>query len=177
MRALKDLSTRFVPQRRTVALSAGVVCVAVIVACGSSSNPTADASGGPLLRLAQCMRAHGVPNFPDPSSTGGLIIPNEVNTEAPAFRSAQGACAKLAQSGGSGQGTSSESRKLELLALARCMRSHGVPNFADPTSSPPPPSSGNAIGGNGWYLALGTAQERGSPRYKRAAAACGAGRF
>ena len=122
------------------------------------------------------MRAHGVPNFPDPSSTGGLIIPNGINTEAPAFRSAQGACAKLAQSPG-GQGTSSESRKLQLLALAKCMRSHGVPDFADPTTSPPPPGSGNAVGGNGWYLALGSAQQRQAPTYKRAAAACGAGAF
>jgi hypothetical protein len=52
-----------------------------------------------------------------------------------------------------------------------------VTNFADPTSSPPPPSSGNALGGDGWYLALGTAQERQAPRYKRAAVACGAGTF
>jgi hypothetical protein len=122
------------------------------------------------------MRAHAVPNFPDPSSTGGLIIPNDINTAAPAFKSAQRACAKLAQ-GGVGQTRSSESRKLQLLALAKCMRSHGVPSFADPTNSPPPPSGGNAVGGDGWYLALGTAQERQTPRYKRAAAACGAGAF
>lgn len=162
--------------RRTVAASAALICAAVVVGCGSSGVPQTGASGGPLLRLAQCMRAHGIPNFPDPSSTGGLIIPNDINTDAPAFKSAQVACAKLAQSGG-GQATSSGSRKAQLLALAKCMRSHGVPTFADPTSSPPPPSSGNAIGGNGWYLALGTAQERQSPSYKRAAAACGAGAF
>ena len=114
------------------------------------------------------MRAHGVPNFPDPSATGGLVIPNDINTESPAFKSAQQACSNLAENGG-GAG-SSESRKLQLLALARCMRAHGVPNFPDPTSSPPPPSSGNVIGGNGWYLALGTAQQRQSPAYKRAAA-------
>jgi hypothetical protein len=122
------------------------------------------------------MRAHGVPNFPDPSSTGGLIIPNDIDTNAPAFESAQAACAKLARSP-SGQGTAAESRKLQFLALAKCMRSHGVPSFADPTNSPPPPTTGNAVGGNGWYLALGTAQERQAPRYKRAAAACGAGTF
>ena len=52
------------------------------------------------------------------------------------------------------------------------MRKHGVPNFPDPASTPPPPSSGNVIGGNGWYLALGTAQQRQSPAYKRAAAIC-----
>jgi hypothetical protein len=161
--------------RGTVTASAALICAAVVVVCGSSSTPQADASGGPLLELAQCMRAHRVPNFPDPSSTRGLIIPNDINTNAPAFKSAQGAYAKLAQSPG-GPGTSSESRRLQLLALARCMRSHGVPNFADPTNSPPPPTSGNAVGGNGWYLSLGTAQERQAPSYKRAAAACGAGR-
>lgn len=160
--------------RRAAAASAALICAAGVAACGSSGKPNADASGGPLLRLAQCMRARGVPNFPDPSSTGGLVVPNDINTDAPAFKSAQQACAKLGPPSG-GHGSASESRKLQFLTLARCMRSHGVPNFADPTSSPPPPSSGNAVGGNGWYLALGTAQERESPGYKRAAAACGAG--
>jgi hypothetical protein len=177
MRVLKNLRARFVPHSRpAVAASAALVCAAVVVACGSSRNPQTDARGGPLLKLAQCMRAQGVPNFPDPSSTGGLFIPNDINTEAPAFRSAQRACARLA--GGEGGTTgSSASRRAQLLALAKCMRSHGVPNFADPTSSPPPPSTGNAVGGNGWYLALGTPQERQSPRYKRAATTCGAGAF
>jgi hypothetical protein len=122
---------------------------------------------------AQCMRYHGVPNFPDPRASGGLVIPDDINPESPAFRSAQQACGKLTQS--SARGESSESRKRQLLALASCMRSHGLPDFPDPTSSPPPPSSGNAIGGNGWYLALGTLQQRRSPAYRRAAAACGAG--
>jgi hypothetical protein len=162
--------------RRTTGVYFALICAAVVVACGSSSPPQADASGGPLLSLARCMRAHGVPNFPDPGTSGGLIIPNYINPDAPAFKSAQGACAKLAQSPG-GPGTSSESRKAQLLALAKCMRSHGVPNFADPTSSRPPSSSGNAVGGNGWYLALGTAQERHAPNYRRASAACGKGAF
>jgi hypothetical protein len=117
------------------------------------------------------MRAHGVPNFPDPSPTGGLVIPNDINTASPAFKSAQQACRGLAGPG-TGPPGSSESRKLQLITLARCMRAHGVPSFPDPTSAPPPPSSGNALGGNGWFLALGTRQERQSPSYKRAAAAC-----
>lgn len=154
---------------------AAVICAAVIVACGGSNKPGgAGASGGPLLKYAQCMRARGVPNFPDPSAAGGLIIPNDINAESPAFRSAQQACGKLAQPSASQPGAS-QSRKLQLLALTRCMRAHGVPSFPDPTNLPPPPSSGNAIGGNGWYLPLGTAQERQSPAYKRAATACAFG--
>ncbi len=59
-----------------------------------------------------------------------------------------------------------------LLGIVLAVRSHGVASFPDPTSSPPPPSSGNVLGLNGWYLALGTAQERQSPAYKQAAATC-----
>jgi hypothetical protein len=174
---VKNLSARFASHVRGAAAASGaVICAAVVVGCGSSGNPQTGATGGPLLSLARCMRAHGVPNFPDPSSTGGLMIPNDINSDAPTFKSAQGACTKLAQSG-AGQTASSESRRVQLLAVAKCMRSHGVPNFADPTSSPPPPSSGNAVGGDGWYLALGTAQERHAPSYKRAAAGCGVGAF
>jgi hypothetical protein len=166
-----DLTPNAASARRRTASIATVICSAAIAACGSSRHPAGtSASGGPLLRYAQCMRAHGVPNFPDPSATGGLVIPNDINTESPAFKSAEQACANLAGSdGGAG---SSESRKLQLVGLARCMRAHGVPDFPDPTSTPPTPSSGNVIGGNGTYLALGTPQEQQSPAYKRAAAAC-----
>jgi hypothetical protein len=154
------------------AVAAGI-CAALIAGCGSSTKPkAAAASGGPLLKDAECMRAHGVPNFPDPRASGGLVIPNNINTESPGFKAAEQACASLA--GPNGGGPAAASRKLQFLAIARCMRSHGVPSFADPTSSPPPPSSGNAIGGNGWFLALGTTQERQSPAYQRAAATCGA---
>ena len=152
---------------------AAFVSAVVIAACGSSSLTSGPAGArDPLLQYAQCIRAHGVPNFPDPRAHGGLAIPNDINPQSPAFKSSQQACARLAQPP-AGQAESSESRKLELLALARCMRSHGVPNFPDPTNSPPPPSDGNALGGNGSYLALGTAQQRQSPEYKQAAAGCG----
>ena len=151
---------------------AAVVCAAMVVACGAVGKHTGSgAGGGPLLAYAECMRAHGVPNFPDPSATGGLVIPNDVNAQSPAFESAQRSCASLARPSGGGSGASA-GRKLQLLAIARCMRANGVPSFSDPTSSPPPPSGGNAIGANGWYLPLGTAQERQSPVYKRAAEAC-----
>jgi hypothetical protein len=152
---------------------AAMICAAMIAACGSSRPPNGTrADGGPLLEYARCIRAHGVPNFPDPGTAGGLVIPNDINPQSPAFESAQQGCRKLAQAP-EGPTGSSESSRLRLVALARCMRSHGVPSFADPTSSPPPPSSANVLGGNGSYLALGTPQERQSPAYKRAATACG----
>ena len=161
--------------RRLHAVLVVVTCAVAIAACGSSGRPSAAAGGGdPLVKYAQCLRTHGVPNFPDPSGSNGLVIPNNINPNAPAFQSAQKACAKLAQGSGSGSGhgSSSESQKLQLLAFAGCMRKHGVPNFPDPTSSPPPPGNGNVIGGNGAYLAIGPPASHQSPAFRNAAATC-----
>lgn len=158
------------PHTLSIALAA-ISCAVAIAACGPSGKPSsAAASGDPALKVAECMRSHGVPNFPDPSPNGPPVIPNNINTQSPAFQSAQKACAKFL-GGGSGPGSSSESRTLELLNLAKCMRAHGLPSFPDPTSSPPPPGShsGNVIGIGGAYLALPPQ----SPALKRAAAACG----
>jgi hypothetical protein len=139
-----------------------VTSMLAIPACGSSGKTsTPAASGGPLLKLAECIRSHGVPNFPDPGGHG-LVIPNNIDTQSPAFKSAQQACAKLGSTpipGGPGQRAASESAKLRMLDLAKCMREHGLPNFPDPTTSPPPappPGSvhGNVVGVGGVYLQL-----------------------
>lgn len=48
------------------------------------------------LKFAQCMRAHGVPNFPDPTfpKSGGILQggPAGINPNAPAFQHAARAC-------------------------------------------------------------------------------------
>jgi hypothetical protein len=157
----------------SIALAA-ISCALAIAACGSSGRSSGTAaSGDPALKEAQCMRSHGVPNFPDPSPGGPSVIPNWINPQAPAFQTAQKACARFLI-GGSSQGSAAESRKLELLNLAKCIRKHGLPSFPDPTASPPPAPpagshTGNVIGIGGAYLALPPR----SPALKRAAAACG----
>jgi hypothetical protein len=119
------------------------------------------------------MRSHGVPNFPDPSPGGPSVVPNWINTQAPAFQFAQKACAKYLGASTSHE-SASEGSKLELLNLAKCMRAHGLPSFPDPTASPPPApangsQTGNAIAIGGAYLQLPPQ----SPALKQAAAACG----
>jgi hypothetical protein len=47
------------------------------------------------LKYAHCMRAHGVPGFPDPSPEGGFSIPNSVDENSPAFQAAERACKDL----------------------------------------------------------------------------------
>lgn len=51
------------------------------------------------LKFARCMRAHGVPGFPDPSSDGGLTIPNSVDENSSTFQAADSACQSLLTGG------------------------------------------------------------------------------
>jgi hypothetical protein len=76
--------------------------------------------------------------------------------------------------GGESRRAGAEMEKLALLNLAKCMRAHGLPNFPDPTTSPPPappPGSdtGNAVGIGGVYLVFPPQ----SAALKRAEAKCG----
>ena len=119
------------------------------------------------------MRSHGVPNFPDPRPGGPSVVPNWINPDAPAFLSAQKACAQFVGASGSPRATPANER-VALLNLARCMRAHGLPSFPDPTTSPPPAPApgthaGNAVGIGGVYLEFPPQ----SPALKRAEATCG----
>jgi hypothetical protein len=44
------------------------------------------------LREAECIRTHGVPDYPDPLPGGGFDIPSTVNLQSPAFIAATRAC-------------------------------------------------------------------------------------
>lgn len=103
---------------------------------GSSSSAQSRQAG--LLQFSQCMRSHGVPNFPDLSVTGGILnglAHSGVNPETPAFQSALRACKKYNAAGNltPAQSAAQNARGLE---FSQCMRSHGVPNFPDPTTGP-----------------------------------------
>ena len=49
-----------------------------------------------MRKLAECMRSHGVPKFPDPSSNGNLLITpsSGIDPNSPLFQTAQKDCAK-----------------------------------------------------------------------------------
>jgi len=78
----------------------------VLAVCGNSRIPTPPA--------ASCSRRRSI-------------------SSPPAFRSAEAACAKGQSAPGGSSAEIPESQKLELVAAARCMRKHGVPNYPDPT--------------------------------------------
>jgi hypothetical protein len=106
---------------------------------GGESSP-----GSQAVAYSACMRAHGVPNFPDPqiSNNGNehkiamRVTPGI--TGNPHFKSAQQTCSKLLPGGGPGEGSNHQitpQEQSQYLKAAACVRSHGVPNFPDPTFS------------------------------------------
>jgi len=53
------------------------------------------------LKYTQCMRSHGMPNFPGPSVHNGLVGFNQVDAGSPAYPKANQACQSLMPGGGS----------------------------------------------------------------------------
>jgi hypothetical protein len=114
-------------------------------AAGSSAGPGSPASpGSQAVAYSACVRAHGVPNFPDPKiSTNGNEVKVAIGvmpaiTGNPHFKSAQQACNRLLPGGGPGEGSDHQitpSEQSRYLKAAACIRSHGLPNFPDPTFS------------------------------------------
>lgn len=86
------------------------------------------------------MRSHGVPKSPDPGSDPG----NEKQAVLGALRGLSNSRAEAAQTaclyvqphrGGQMSPAQRAQHLADLLAFARCMRTHGIANFPDPTSS------------------------------------------
>jgi hypothetical protein len=148
--------------RRRLLIASGVIGLALAAAaCGGSSpnsgiasldtttttTPTTAAAasdepaGGELVEFATCMRSHGVSSFPDSASFGSSAalrvakgqIAQITNSEGstPTFEAAARDCSKYAPTTAPPQHVSAQEIR-KLLAVSRCMRAHGVPNFADP---------------------------------------------
>jgi hypothetical protein len=69
--------------------------------------PTANASPAvpqaqfqQLVRLAECLRQHGVPNWPDPDPDGAFGLPPALQTKTQAYEGAAQACQRYLPSGG-----------------------------------------------------------------------------
>jgi hypothetical protein len=162
-----------------------IVCGALIAACGSSSPSTRNAAKGysQALAFSECMRAHGVSNFPDPKTSGGgiqlSIGPSSgVNPQAPAFQAAQQSCQHLMPGGGQPSAQASAQAKARLLRTSECMRAHGVTDFPDPQAGSPPsnPAGYSAVmGEDGAFLAIPSSINPRSPAFEQAAAACNFG--
>jgi hypothetical protein len=111
------------------------------VASVDSSTTASEAStqNGPVA-FSRCMRAHGLPGFPDPESSGEIPKPQVVaaaKANPSKFTTAQAGCNHLLPNGSLGPQQTVQQRATRLadgLSFARCMRNHGVVRFPDPTA-------------------------------------------
>jgi hypothetical protein len=161
--------------RLLVAPVVGAAALA-ISACGSGSgaNASAQTGSGPspgAVTFAKCMRAHGVPQFPDPGGTPpagssisilGTVLPPTINIRAPAFQSALSICMKQFNAGHPRPPVSA-AQKAAALKFSQCVRTHGVPGFPDPRFPP----------GGGIALEIGPGSDPNSPAFQHAQQVCG----
>jgi hypothetical protein len=103
-----------------------------------SPSPRSGSTQNQALAYAKCLRTQGVPNWPDPSSSGAFdkskLTLQQLGVSISQLQAAQAACQRLLPNGGE-RPDQTGLRKLERDAVdfARCMRSHGVPNWPDYT--------------------------------------------
>jgi hypothetical protein len=164
-----------IPNRSAIALViAPALALAGCGAAGGSVGGGTSTSGGSsaLFAMSRCMRTHGVSNFPDPTrSSGGeglsvamapggsTVTVGGIAFSGPAFTTAEKAC----HFGAYGSRPKlTEAQKEGMLKSAECMRTHGVPNFPDPTF---PPGAGVKVTAPGQV-------NRNSPAFEAAAKAC-----
>jgi hypothetical protein len=193
------------PRARLLAAAACLSIAPALAGCGGSSSPTVarlsagksapspgSQGGGPsqespaslqqaAVAYAKCMRASGVPNFPDPNASGGFLFhASRGLASSPLFKAAQAKCHKLLPGGGLPGGPGSEPPSAQTLArflkIARCMRKHGVSDFPDPRTSAPPNPLGSGIAElsdiEGVILLFPSTIDQQSPVFKQAAATC-----
>jgi hypothetical protein len=144
------------PRRARVAAVIAVTAAAALLATACGVSPSSTGSGGSpsagasanaggstssqLLAYSRCMRAHGVPNFPDPDGSGQIsksaVISASRSVGTSQFQAAGNACEHLAPAGlGPAPASVTAQDQQYYLRAAACMRSHGVTNFPDPVFS------------------------------------------
>ena len=131
---LADMNT----QSPAAAVIAAAGAALLAAACGSSSTSTASttATGLSGAAYAQCMRSHGIPDYPAPASGGQLqkiTSGQQVGVSDAVLHSAQTDC----QAQWPYQALTQAQQQQQLaqdLKFAQCMRANGLPRFPDPTA-------------------------------------------
>jgi hypothetical protein len=125
-------------------------------------------SGATGVKFATCIRAHGVPNFPDPNAQGVFSLSGSDASlpRTAQFQRASNTCRSLLHLGGGVPQSPAETAKMlaQLLKYSECMRAHGVTGFPDPTSGPG--------GGVSLRISPSSGINPSSPIFTRAQSAC-----
>ena len=160
-------------RRRAGLLAAALACLALVAAACSSAAKTGTGAGPAHgsarqseLAFSRCMRAHGISDFPDPSSQGGIALNggpgSDLNPSSPLFKAANSACKPLLPPQKALSPAQQAAARAQALRYARCMRAHGISDFPDP----------NAQGGIALSPKPGGDLEPNNPRFQAANQAC-----
>jgi hypothetical protein len=123
----------------TAACSGGTSSAVGTASTGStSSTGTGGASSAYItdkLGLARCLRAHGVPNYPDPNAAGQEPPNSKQLIFTPQGQAAVSACTHWSSRVHSDVAAQNQAVLAEYVRFAQCMRSRGLPNFPDPVNA------------------------------------------
>ena len=155
--------------------SASVAHLGTTTTSRPAKGSSDDNGNGSPLAYAQCMRAHGVPDFPDPNSQGGFALQGGPNSDlgpnSSAFQQANEDCQRFTPTSGLGHGPSPAQvaqAQAQALKFSDCMRSHGIADFPDPVF--------HAGGGGGISISIhagpGSDLTPNSPAFQAAQTAC-----
>lgn len=117
------------------------------------------------LAFSECMRAHGVSNFPDPNAQGGIQATG-LNPASSTFQAASNNCRHLLPNGGVPTPAEQAAALAQALKMSECMRSHGITSVPDPVS----------VAGGGIQISLhstpGSNLNPNNPQFQAAQKAC-----
>jgi hypothetical protein len=149
-------------------------------ACGGGSHPAGSGASSPpglaqaLDAYAHCMRGHGLPGVyvtrapssPNPGTAlmifHGFAIEG-ADSSSPGFGSAQSTCQHLLPQGTPPTAAELHQQFLSAVKSARCMRSHGYPDWPDP----------QVVDGRVGIGFPSSGIDVNSPQFQSAAKACG----
>jgi hypothetical protein len=117
------------------------------------------------LAFSECMRSHGVSNFPDPNAQGGIQATG-LDPGSSTFQAAMKDCRHLLPNGGQPTPAEQAAALAQALKMSECMRSHGISAFPDPVS----------VAGGGIQISLhstpGSNLNPNNPQFQAAQKAC-----
>jgi hypothetical protein len=124
--------------RRSGVMAVAMAAIGLLAAaCGGGSGSSALAGTTAYqkaLAYAQCMRAHGEPSYPDPTSNGGFIINGQKDhLNGQLMQSANKTCQHLLPKARPMTAAQQRQATAQALKYVACMRTHGIPNMPDPT--------------------------------------------
>ncbi|MFV8171642.1 hypothetical protein [Mycolicibacterium peregrinum] len=117
----------------TLAMAALIGSAGLVIAAPAVAGPDGQQQA---TKYSECMRAHGVADFPNPNAEGQIAY-GGISVSKATWQNAVGACANLQPPGWS-DAQRTPAQQAAALNFAQCVRDHGVPDFPDPAAARDP---------------------------------------